>query len=89
MNLEKLKVYTVDEVAYALRVTPVTVYRMIKKGEIGAIRLGTTIRIPEAAIAKILKTSIEEQIDKEIEDALREEGSGDWQVSDGETESVW
>ena len=42
---------TVDEVALLLRVHPNTVYRAVGRGEIEAIRIGRSYRIPESAVA--------------------------------------
>ena len=41
----ELKFYTVDKVPLALRVSPMTVYRLIKDGAVGAARVGRSIRI--------------------------------------------
>ena len=38
---------TVGEVASAIRVSNMTVYRLIKAGEIGAVRVGKSYRIAE------------------------------------------
>ena len=39
---------TVAEVADLLRVSNMTVYRLIKAGQLGALRVGKNYRIPEA-----------------------------------------
>ena len=38
--------YTVQEVAERLRVSRKTIYRMVERGEIRAVRLGDVYRIP-------------------------------------------
>lgn len=38
--------YTVEEVAEMFRISKMTVYRMVRAGEIKSIRIGTLIRIP-------------------------------------------
>jgi excisionase family DNA binding protein len=42
--------YTVDEVAHELRVSPDTNYRLVKSGELGAHRIGGQVRIPAEAV---------------------------------------
>jgi excisionase family DNA binding protein len=42
--------YTVEEVATALRVSRMTVYRLLDAGEITYIRVGRTFRIPQVAV---------------------------------------
>lgn len=39
---------TVKEVAAALRMSPMTIYRFIHAGQLGAIRVGNAFRVPEA-----------------------------------------
>lgn len=41
---------TVAEVADALRVSSMTVYRLIKAGELRAVRVGKSYRIPDAEV---------------------------------------
>jgi excisionase family DNA binding protein len=52
------KIYTVEELAKILKLSPLTVRRAIKEGKIKVIRLGSTpkaqIRITEAEVDKIL-----------------------------------
>jgi excisionase family DNA binding protein len=43
-------VYTVDEAAAIFRVPPETVRRLIRRGDLPAIRLGRIYRIPKSAI---------------------------------------
>jgi excisionase family DNA binding protein len=45
---------TVAEVATLLRVSRMTVYRLIHTGELSAIRLGRTFRIPTHAVRTIM-----------------------------------
>lgn len=42
---------TVDEAATQLRVHPETIRRMIKRGQIAAVKAGTVYRIPEDELA--------------------------------------
>ena len=48
---------TVQEVAADLRVARMTVYRLISRGALGAIRVGRAFRIPEAELAAYKKRS--------------------------------
>jgi excisionase family DNA binding protein len=43
--------------AAALRVSPETIYRLIRSGELDCIRAGTSIRVPESAIRDYLRVS--------------------------------
>lgn len=43
------KLYTVLEAAEILRLRRDTVYSLIKRGELPAVRFGRTVRIPESA----------------------------------------
>jgi len=45
---------TVTEVAQMMRVSTMTVYRMVHSGEIPAIRFGRSFRIPEEAVTQML-----------------------------------
>jgi excisionase family DNA binding protein len=45
---------TVAEVAQAMRVSNMTVYRLIKSGEMPAVRVGNSYRIREAEVERYL-----------------------------------
>ena len=45
---------TVTEVADIMRVSKMTVYRLIHSGEMPAIRVGKSFRVPEAAVAQMI-----------------------------------
>lgn len=47
------RLLTVDEVAERLRVHPITVRRHIKAGRLRAVRIGRTVRVPEAELRKL------------------------------------
>lgn len=49
---------TVPEVAEILRVSKMTVYRMVHRGDIEAIRVGRSFRIPAAEVRRVLKDGI-------------------------------
>ena len=45
---------TVNEVAQLMRVSKMTVYRLIKQGDLGAVRIGTGYRILEEDVHRYL-----------------------------------
>ena len=49
---------TVTEVADIMRVSKMTVYRLIHSGEMPAIRVGKSFRVPEAAVCARRVTSV-------------------------------
>ena len=55
--LSDVKFLTVAEVASIMRVSKMTVYRMVHAGELPAIRVGRSFRVPEDAVHKYLRTS--------------------------------
>lgn len=50
------KFMTVNEVAEMMRVSRMTVYRMIHAGELPAVRFGRSYRVPETAVQQILSS---------------------------------
>lgn len=46
--------YTVRQVAQLLSLTPPTVYRLVRDGELAGIRIGTSIRVPADALSEYL-----------------------------------
>lgn len=54
-RFEPGRLLTVGEVAGAMRVSNMTVYRMIKAGQLAAIRVGKNYRIPEADVLRYLR----------------------------------
>ncbi|MFR9725036.1 helix-turn-helix domain-containing protein [Streptomyces sp. MS19] len=53
----ELKFLTVTEVADWLRVSRMTVYRMIEGGELEAYRYGRNVRVSEQAVVNLLRRS--------------------------------
>lgn len=49
--LSDMRFLTVAEVAEMMRVSNMTVYRLVKSGELPAVRFGRSYRIPETAVA--------------------------------------
>lgn len=54
-DLQGVRFFTVAEVAELMRVSKMTVYRMVNAGELPAIRFGRSFRVPESAVAEILQ----------------------------------
>ena len=51
---------TVAEVATVMRVSKMTVYRLVHGGELPAIRVGRSFRVPEQAVHDYLRDSFVE-----------------------------
>jgi excisionase family DNA binding protein len=48
---------TVAEVATKMRVSKMTVYRLVHNGELPAVRVGRSFRVPENAVQAYLRSS--------------------------------
>ena len=57
-DLSDMKFLTVAEVADMMRVSKMTVYRLIHSGELPAIRFGRSFRVPESAVETAIRTHI-------------------------------
>jgi excisionase family DNA binding protein len=55
--LAEAKFLTVAEVAAHMRVSKMTVYRLVHSGELPAIRVGRSFRVPEKAVHDYLEGS--------------------------------
>lgn len=55
-NFADAKFMTVTEVADMMRVSRMTIYRMIHAGELPAIRFGRSYRVPQNAVEEILSS---------------------------------
>jgi DNA binding domain, excisionase family len=53
--LSEVKFLTVAEVANVMRVSKMTVYRLVHSGELPAIRVGRSFRVPEQAVHDYLR----------------------------------
>ncbi|MBG0738141.1 helix-turn-helix domain-containing protein [Paeniglutamicibacter antarcticus] len=51
---------TVSEVADVMRVSKMTVYRLVHSGELPAVRFGRSYRIPESAVAGLVESAFVE-----------------------------
>ena len=56
-DISDVKFLTVAEVASIMRVSKMTVYRLVHSGELEAIRVGRSFRVPEQAVNRYLKGS--------------------------------
>ena len=59
-RLGEVRFLTVAEVASILRVSKMTVYRMVHNGDLPAVRVGRSFRVPEDAVNTYLETSFVE-----------------------------
>lgn len=59
-NLSGVKFLTVAEVAALLRVSKMSVYRLIHGGTLEAVRFGRSFRVPEKAVNAYLNNSFYE-----------------------------
>jgi len=53
--LSDVRFLTVAEVASIMRVSKMTVYRLVHSGELEAIRVGRSFRVPEQAVNQYLR----------------------------------
>ena len=56
-DLSEVRFLTVAEVADMMRVSKMTVYRLVHGGDLPAIRVGRSFRVPEDAVHKYLRSS--------------------------------
>ena len=54
---------TVAEVAELMRVSKMTVYRLVHSGEMPAVRFGRSYRVPESAVEQYLKGAVVDRND--------------------------
>ena len=57
-NEDKGKFLTVAEVAEIMRVSKMTVYRLVHSGELPAVRVGRSFRVNETAVNEYLESSV-------------------------------
>jgi len=58
--LSEVRFLTIAEVASAMRVSKMTVYRLVHSGELPAVRVGRSFRVPEQAVHSYLQDSFVE-----------------------------
>ncbi|MDX6298466.1 MAG: hypothetical protein QOI51_2323 [Nocardioidaceae bacterium] len=56
-SLSEVNFLTVAEVAAAMRVSKMTVYRLVHAGDLPAARVGRSFRVPEDAVNEYLRKS--------------------------------
>ena len=60
-ELPDVRFLTVAEVAELMRVSKMTVYRLVHSGELSAVRVGRSFRVPEQAVQEYLRGAFSEQ----------------------------
>ena len=56
-DISEVRFLTVAEVAGVMRVSKMTVYRLVHSGELPAVRVGRSFRVPEDAVNAYLRKS--------------------------------
>lgn len=54
-GIRQVQFLTVAEVATVMRVSKMTVYRLVHSGELPAVRVGKSFRVPEKAVHEYLE----------------------------------
>jgi excisionase family DNA binding protein len=54
-SLSEVRFLTVQEVAALMRVSKMTVYRLVHSGELASVRVGRSFRVPERAVHEYLR----------------------------------
>ena len=57
VSLSEVRFLTVAEVASRIRVSKMTVYRLVHSGDLEAVRVGRSFRVPESAVDDYLRRS--------------------------------
>jgi excisionase family DNA binding protein len=60
-DLSEVRFLTVAEVADMMRVSKMTVYRLVHAGELPAIRFGRSFRVPESAVEAAIGTHLSDE----------------------------
>jgi excisionase family DNA binding protein len=56
-SLSEVKFLTVAEVAKLMRVSKMTVYRLVHAGDLPAVQIGRSFRVPEQAVHDYLRAA--------------------------------
>jgi excisionase family DNA binding protein len=59
-NLSDVRFLTVQEVAALMRVSKMTVYRLVHSGELASVRVGRSFRVPERAVNEYLRGAFDD-----------------------------
>jgi excisionase family DNA binding protein len=54
-SFDDLRFLTVAEVALLMRVSRMTVYRLVHAGDLPAVRFGRSFRVPESAVLRVIE----------------------------------
>ncbi|WP_111467113.1 helix-turn-helix domain-containing protein [Microbacterium suaedae] len=54
-DMPDVRFLTVAEVADIMRVSKMTVYRLVHSGELPAVRFGRSYRVPESAVTQVVQ----------------------------------
>ena len=60
--LAEVRFLTVAEVASLMRVSKMTVYRLVHSGDLTAVRVGRSFRVPEKAVHEYLREAFGESV---------------------------
>jgi len=58
LALSEVRFLTVAEVAAVMRVSKMTVYRLVHAGDLAAVRVGRSFRVPETAVHRYLRDAL-------------------------------
>ena len=59
-DMSEAQFLTIAEVASRMRVSKMTVYRLVHSGELASVQVGRSFRIPERAVHDYLKVGFDE-----------------------------
>ena len=59
-NLSEVRFLTVQEVAALMRVSKMTVYRLVHSGELASVRVGRSFRVPARAVNEYLRGAFDD-----------------------------
>ena len=59
-SLSEVRFLTVQEVAAIMRVSKMTVYRLVHSGELASVRVGRSFRVPERAVNEYLRGAFDD-----------------------------
>jgi len=57
-NFSNVRFLTVAEVAEVMRVSKMTVYRLVHAGDLPAVRFGRSYRVPESAVQQYVQGAV-------------------------------
>lgn len=70
---DRVRFLTVAEVAEVMRVSRMTVYRLLHSGELPGVRVGRSFRVPQDALERYLATAV---VEPELDDEARRQEPG-------------